>query len=82
MHLKTYNLNQDGGVIPQESSEVAPEWFTDDVVRWVDVIASDTEEVEYLLEPLDLEESIQAAAAKTDDEAEKKTDPGQPGSVD
>lgn len=66
MQLNSYNLTRDGGVTSQESSEMTPEWFTDDVVRWVDVIASNTEEIEQLLDPLDLDERVEAAAAKTE----------------
>ncbi len=42
---------------------MAPDWFTDDVIRWIDVTASDLEEVEQLLEPLELHEKIRAAVA-------------------
>lgn len=66
MNLKTYNLTEDSGVTAQESADMAPEWFTDDVVRWIDVTASDTTEVEHLLEPLDLHDAIRKAAASTE----------------
>ena len=61
--LKILNLTKDGGVTSQSSSEMAPDWFTDDVVRWIDVTASGTDEIERLLKPLELHEKIRAAGA-------------------
>ena len=46
---------------------MAPDWFTDDVIRWIDVTASGMEEIERLLEPLELHGKMRGAmvAAKT-----------------
>lgn len=63
MNLKIYNLTEDGGVTSQASSEMNPEWFFDDVVRWIDVTASELGDVEKLLEPLELHSRIRAAVA-------------------
>ena len=62
MNLKTYNLSEEGLTF-LASSEMAPEWFTDDQVRWIDVMASESDEMERLLEPLDLDEEIRVAGA-------------------
>ena len=61
MKLKILNLTEEGGVTSQSSLEMAPDWFTDDVVRWIDVTASEAGEVERLLEPLELHEKMREA---------------------
>jgi magnesium transporter len=61
--LNILNLGKEGVVSSQASSEMAPDWFTDDVIRWIDVTAPNIEEVEQLLKPLELHEKIRAAVA-------------------
>ena len=64
--LNTYSLTKEGGITSQDPSEMAPEWFIDAQVRWVDVMTSSTEETERLLGPLDLHERVRAAWASPD----------------
>ena len=47
-----------------------PEWFSDDVLRWIDVAASGMEEVERLLEPIELHEKIRTAVATPETQPE------------
>lgn len=60
MKLNTYNLTAAGSLTFQDPSEMVPDWFIDDQVRWVDVMTSSTDEIERLLGPLDLHEKVRA----------------------
>ncbi len=42
---------------------MAPDWFTDDVIGWIDVTASEMEELERLLGPLELHQKMRTAVA-------------------
>ena len=63
MKIRILNFAKEGGVTSQSPLEMAPDWFTDDVIRWIDVTASGTEELERLLGPLELHQKMRTAVA-------------------
>lgn len=54
MQLHSYQLNDDGSLISLASASPSTAWFQDDVMRWVDIEAATSDEVQQLLASLEL----------------------------
>ena len=70
MKLSAYTLEKSGKALSQPDPELAPDWFTDEVIRWVDTTAADPEEGTALLEPLRLHQSVVSAIQSRDNSPE------------
>jgi magnesium transporter len=54
MQLHSYQLNEDGALVPLSSAPPSMAWLQDDVLRWVDIEDATSDEVRKLLAPFEL----------------------------
>lgn len=68
MSIHAYTITDDLSLAEVDPREMSDAWFTDDVVRWMDVSASGSDDIEQLLEPLRLRSAVAEAFMNTNTE--------------
>ena len=65
MNINAYTIADDLRLAEVDAREMSDVWFTDDVVRWVDVSASSSDDVQKIIEQLRLPSAIGEAIMST-----------------
>ena len=67
MEMSAYRIREDHSVGTIDPRKMTSDWFTDDSVYWVDVLAPTVDDVRRFLEPLELHRAITAACTDASD---------------